>query len=121
MFKKERRTRLRFNMSLPISVCDKSGRLLIHGMTRNISSSGTSFLGTIELSIGASVTFCLELPYEITPRAPVRLKCTGHVVGVEPQRDGYGILVGLHCDTIEFIRSKGTSKNSPATTRCNKV
>jgi PilZ domain-containing protein len=103
MFKTERRKRLRFNMSLPISVGDDSAGIQIQGMTRDVGSSGVSFFSTIELAVGTAVTFALELPFEVTLTEPVRVDCKGHVVRFESRPDGRPSVMALHLDRFAFV------------------
>lgn len=105
MFKTERRKRLRFNMSLPISVGDDSAGIQIQGMTRDVGSSGVSFFSTTELpiAVGTAVTFALELPFEVPLTEPVRVDCKGHVVRIESRPDGHSFVMALHLDRFAFV------------------
>lgn len=101
----ERRKALRFNMALPLSVIDDTAGLQVRGVTRDISSSGLSWFSTIELPVGATLTFDLKLPFEVTLADDLRAQCKGHVVRVEPNPDGRGFVISVRIDKFEFADS----------------
>lgn len=111
MFQTERRKRLRFSMSLPISVGDDSAGIQIQGRTRDVGSSGVSFFSTTGLAVGAAVAFNLELPFEIMLAEPVQARCKGHVVRLEPQPDGRHFMMALQLDRFAFVRVR---ENAPS-------
>jgi hypothetical protein len=97
----KRRTR-RFSMSLSISLIDTNAGLHIQGVTRDVSSSGVALFSRAELAVGTTVTFGLQLPYEITSIEPVQVQCKGQVVRVEPLSDRRGFVMVVHIDRFTF-------------------
>jgi hypothetical protein len=99
-------------MALPISLVNSEG-IQLQGLTRDISSSAVSLFSTIQLAMGAAVTFTIQLPSEVTLAESVRAHCKGHIVRIEPQSDGRSFVIVIRIDTFEVdgFCEEGTTLN----------
>ncbi len=104
MFEVERRRARRFNVSQAVSAVDDAAEVTHHGVTRDVSSSGVCWFSSSEPAVGSAVTFSLKLPVEITLTRPMRARCKGRVVRIEPQPGGRTFIVAVRLDKFEFTQ-----------------
>ncbi len=90
----ERRRAERFNGAIPIEL--KEGR----GVTRDFSIKGVYFVTDQVLDVGELVDFTMQLTH-IDPVWPVRLRCRGEVVRVDPGPEMTGVAVTITTHRFE--------------------
>lgn len=72
--------------------------------SRDVSARGISFLLPKEIERGSSVEIVMTLPHEITMVGPVRVRCLGRILRIEPRPDHeVGVVATL--ERYEFLRS----------------
>ena len=103
----DKRRARRFPMQLPVSIKpeqSKAGAQLVQ--TRDVSSSGIYFEFQTPMTIGTSVEFLMTLPEPLTKGTPVRIRCIGKVVRVEPDSKAGDSHVGIAAtiERYEFVR-----------------
>ena len=103
----DKRRARRFPMQLPVSIKpeqSKNGAQMVQ--TRDVSSSGIYFEFQTPMSIGTSVEFLMTLPEPLTKGTPVRIRCIGKVVRVEPDAKTGVSQVGIAAtiERYEFVR-----------------
>jgi c-di-GMP-binding flagellar brake protein YcgR len=108
---KERRTALRYDLSLPVEVRSvlKWQAEPFSGWTRDISARGIYFTIDRGLLLGSGFDFTLTLPAEITHGSQDSfLRAQGKVVGVEKKRENGKERVGVAAVIVkhEMIRAK---------------
>jgi hypothetical protein len=98
----EKRSVRRFAFDLPTSVkflndaaCDLAGH------TRDVSSRGVFMYLDSELSEGARMEFIMTLPPEVTLGNPVRVRCLGRVLRVEPKAREQGAAIAI--ESYDFL------------------
>ena len=104
----EQRRTQRFKLQLPLSITRSgSEHVAVHGLTRNISSSGVLFTAEQEPDLGGSIEYVIVL----SPQAPksVSLRCVGKVVRAERSRraepsSAYEVAATL--ERYEFVRER---------------
>jgi hypothetical protein len=103
----QRRTR-RFQLKLPLSIT-RSGaeRMILAGVTKNISSSGVLFTTKREPDLGGPIEYVIVLNHE-GPQS-VSLRCLGKVlradrVGTGPDEDGTDFQIAATLERYEFVR-----------------
>jgi len=105
----QRRTR-RFKLQLPLSVT-RSGaeRVVVAGLTKNISSSGVLFTSEAEPDIGNPIEYIITLNHDGTQS--VTLRCIGKVVRsdrlmplTDDARQSFQIAATL--ERYEFVRER---------------
>jgi hypothetical protein len=75
------------------------------GVTRNASATGIYFVNDVALEQGAAVR--LKLDFKEYPGGPIRVKCTGQVVRVEPCDGKFGVAAAI--GNFLFVRVGGTT------------
>ncbi len=102
MVSDKKRRRRRYDLELAATVV-KVGRekkqTAVH--TRNISSTGIFIEFDQELEAGTIIEVEVDLPREVTPEGPLRLRCMGQVVRVD-RGDTTGVAVAIK--RYEFLR-----------------
>ena len=72
--------------------------------SRDVSARGIYFLLPKEIEPGSSVEIVMTLPHEITMVGPVRVRCLGRILRIEPRPDHeVGVVATL--ERYEFLRS----------------
>lgn len=97
----------RYDLSLPIEVCDDSGLTgILRGTTRDLSNRGVYFVVDQEFSLGSEVMFTLTLGAEITHLSKVLVKARGKVVRTETKLEEGTKRVGVAVtiDAYDFVR-----------------
>jgi hypothetical protein len=84
----ERRQALRYPLGLPVEIGSARGR------TRDFSASGVFFETDRALAPGDAVRFSVMLG-RVSPRVPLRLRCEGRVVRIEPRTGRLGVGVAI--------------------------
>jgi hypothetical protein len=84
----ERRIAPRFSLTLAVILDDSKGA------TRDISATGVFFTTPQVLTVGAPITFELELPHA-DPRGVLRVGCGGTVLRIEVVDDAFGVAVHI--------------------------
>ena len=80
--------------------------------SENLSATGTFFATEAPLAIGSAVEILVKMPKEITGKAAVEWRCTGHVVRIQPVDSRRGKLgVGVHFDCHEILHSKSSGNS----------
>ena len=105
MAQKERRTSRRFLMRLPLKVRWTSEASVgeASSETREVSSRGIYFFLPKDLKSGAPLEIVMTLPHEVTMAGPVKVRCLGHVVRTESERE-QDIGVAAAIERYEFLR-----------------
>ncbi len=93
----ERRRAVRFNGAIPVEL--KQGR----GLTRDFSTDGVYFVTDQPLSLGEELYFVMHLNYAspawpINQARPLRVRCLGDVVRMEPvlEKTGAAVTIKTH-------------------------
>jgi PilZ domain len=73
----------------------------VKGVTRNVSASGVYFETDLPLAVGNPLRF--EVSFDGAPGGPVRIRCAGKVVRVEPLERGVG--VGASIERFDMERA----------------
>jgi PilZ domain-containing protein len=103
-FAPDRRSALRHSLRTPLRVRVWKSTIPEHaGESQNVSHQGMFFATDLSLRAGTVVEVLFKMPEEITGEPGTHLRCTGHVVHVEPVdssscRSGVG--VKFHCYEI---------------------
>jgi len=99
----DRREARRFSMRLPVRLLPKDSQSPeLTAQTRDVSYRGLYFVAEAEFKIGSSIEFVITLPEQVTRSGDVNIRCQGHVVRVEPTKNGVkGI--GARIDRYEFL------------------
>lgn len=71
--------------------------------TREVSSRGIYFFLPKDLKSGAPVEIVMTLPHEVTLAGPVKVRCLGHVVRTDAERE-HDIGVAAAIERYEFLR-----------------
>lgn len=103
----DKRRARRFPMQLPVSIKPENSKSNPHTVqTRDVSSSGIYFEFETPMTIGTSVEFLMTLPEPLTKGTPVRIRCIGKVVRVEPEDKSGHSQVGIAAtiERYEFVR-----------------
>ena len=90
----DRRQAPRIVVALPVELV--SGK----GVTRNVSISGAFFETDQSLSPGSSIGLSMLLEH-VDPRGPLRLRCEGRVVRVEPRENKVRVAVAIEESRLE--------------------
>lgn len=106
MAQKERRSSRRFQMKLPLKVRWTNEALPAEASTETheVSSRGLYFFLPKDLKNGSPIEIVMTLPHEVTLAGPVRVRCLGHVVRTDAQRD-QDIGVAAAIERYEFLRN----------------
>jgi hypothetical protein len=97
----EQRARRRFALRLPVAVLDSQrGEFTAH--TRDVSSRGICFSIDRPMAAGSDLQLTLTLPREITLTQPIRMRCFGRVVRVDPAH-GIESIVAAEIHGYEFL------------------
>ena len=105
MGQKERRVTRRFQMRLPLKV-RWTGEASVGEAateTKEVSSRGVYFFLPKDLKSGAPLEIVMTLPHEVTLAGPVKVRCLGHVVRTDLQRE-QDIGVAAAIERYEFLR-----------------
>lgn len=103
----DKRRARRFPMQLPVSIKPENSKTNPQTVqTRDVSSSGIYFEFETPMSLGTSVEFLMTLPEPLTKGTPVRIRCIGKVVRVEPDSKSGHSQVGIAAtiERYEFVR-----------------
>ena len=86
----ERRTATRLSLRIPLRFRALSNPTSPEqrAETVNISQRGVFFTTAFPLTKGTPIEMLLRMPSELTGKAPTEVRCTAHVVHVQP--DGFG-------------------------------
>ena len=105
----QRRTR-RFKLQLPLSVT-RSGteRVVVAGLTKNISSSGVLFTSEAEPDIGGPIEYVITLNHDGTQS--VTLRCIGKVVRSDRlvalgDEERHSFQIAATLERYEFVRER---------------
>ena len=71
--------------------------------TREVSSRGIYFFLPKDLKNGAPLEIVMTLPHEVTLAGPVKVRCLGHVVRTDAERE-QEIGVAAAIERYEFLR-----------------
>jgi PilZ domain len=89
-------------MALPIIIHDAGEEIIERkGETRDVSFRGLYFVSGANFEVGSKIEFVLTLPKEITLATDVQIRCSGHVVRVEPQTGNAGVAARI--EKYEFL------------------
>ncbi len=105
----ERRINRRFHMRLPLLVrwSGQEGHTVeASAETQDVSSRGLYFYVDKQLPPGSPVEIVLTLPTEITMAGPVRVRCLGRIMRVEPQPSTKKLGIAAEIDRYEFLRGE---------------
>ena len=103
----DKRRARRFPMQLPVSIKPEHSKNNPQTVqTRDVSSSGIYFEFETPMTVGTSVEFLMTLPEPLTKGTPVRIRCIGKVVRVEPDSKSNHSQVGIAAtiERYEFVR-----------------
>jgi len=114
---RNKRSGRRYTLNLPLVVRWTTGdkRMEAPGRTRDLNSRGIYFHLPAKLAKQSAIEIVLTLPSELSPGGPVKVRCHGHVVRVEPEGEGVGVAVAI--DRYEFLR-RATGVASAAKAAC---
>ena len=104
----DKRRARRFPMQLPVSIKaeqSKGGAATVQ--TRDVSSSGIYFEFQTPMAVGTSVEFLMTLPEPLTKGTPVRIRCIGKIVRVEPDSKASNhtqVGIAATIERYEFVR-----------------
>ncbi|MBV9670983.1 MAG: PilZ domain-containing protein [Acidobacteriales bacterium] len=94
----EARNGKRFPLQLPVRVAGKNG------VTKNVSGAGLYLDADQDLAVGSSIELELILPADtVNGSADVHVRCTGHVVRVDPPGNRPDNSGGLAC-VIDYYK-----------------
>lgn len=101
-----RRQAPRINLSIGLRYCVlRSNIPEQNAESLNLSARGIYFATDLKLKEGSVVQLVMNMPEEITGKAPTEWRCTGHVVRVSPIKSKYGSFgVGVRYDCYEILR-----------------
>ena len=99
----ERRQAPRFPLALAVRLEHGEGR------TRDVSASGLFVATQGSFSLGASITFVLELEHA-DPTGPLHVTCEGRIVRVEPGPDAIGVAVSISAHDFGNPETWGASR-----------
>ncbi len=106
-YSKQRSTK-RFPLRVPVTVKFTDTGIEKPADTQNISYRGVFFYVDSSVSEGSAMEFTLTLPPEITLADPIRVRCNGKVIRIEPQTpDGKIGIAGL-IERFEFLAEPET-------------
>jgi PilZ domain len=102
---KERRSTRRFQMRLPLKVRWTGDASVgeASSETKEVSSRGIYFFLPKDLKSGAPLEIVMTLPHEVTLAGPVKVRCLGHVVRTDAERQ-QDIGVAAAIERYEFLR-----------------
>lgn len=103
----DKRRARRFPMQLPVSIKPENSKTNASVVqTRDVSSSGIYFEFETPMTVGTQVEFLMTLPEPLTKGTPVRIRCIGKVVRVEPDSKAGPQQVGIAAtiERYEFVR-----------------
>jgi len=88
----ERRTATRLSLRIPLRFRSLSNSTSPEqrAETVNISQRGVFFTTAFPLTKGTPIEMLLKMPSELTGKAPAEVRCTAHVIHVQPDRSGDG-------------------------------
>jgi len=113
----ERRTAIRYDLTLPISVRFAAESLINRqdGRTRDISTRGLYFVVPQDLQAGSELDITLTLPAEITHGSDVLVRAQGKVVRVERRlEDGESRMgVAAVIERYDIMRGDSSRAKSP--------
>jgi c-di-GMP-binding flagellar brake protein YcgR len=106
----ERRTRQRYDLSLPVIIRVPTERAVDtqKGKTRDISPHGLYFIVAQDLQAGSEIDITLTLPAEITHGTDVFVRAIGKVVRVEQRKEDDSTRTGVAAviERYDIIRGK---------------
>ncbi|HKW87906.1 MAG TPA: PilZ domain-containing protein [Candidatus Acidoferrales bacterium] len=103
---KERRSSRRFQMKLPLKVRWTADAAPGEASTETheVSSRGLYFFLPKDLKNGSPIEIVMTLPHEVTMAGPVRVRCLGHVVRTDSERE-QDIGIAAAIERYEFLRN----------------
>jgi hypothetical protein len=101
---RNKRSSRRYTLNLPLVVrwTADDQRMEAPGRTRDLNSRGIYFHIPAKLATQSVIEIVMTLPSEMSPGGPVKVRCHGHVVRIDPEEDGIGVAVAI--DRFEFLR-----------------
>ena len=98
----EQRQSPRYRMQLPMLIVQVgSHRVSRHEQTRDVSSSGVSFLSKAQMETGGRIEYLITLS---TNNPPVRIRCLGKVIRSVKQVEPEGVFeVAVSMDRYQFM------------------
>jgi hypothetical protein len=92
-------------VALPVELPDGEG------VTRDLSVCGVFLETEGVFALGEVIQFALVLRY-VDPKRPVRLRCRGQVVRVEPRGTGIGLALAITEYRIDEEKGGGEGQNT---------
>lgn len=101
---RNKRSGRRYSLKLPLVVrwTADDKRMEASAQTRDLNSRGIYFHIPAKLAKQSVIEIVLTLPSELSPVGPVKVRCHGRVVRIDPEEDGVGVAVAI--DRYEFLR-----------------
>jgi hypothetical protein len=100
---RERRSRSRIAVELPVAIKLSEGNLQLTGNTRDLSSSGIFFYTQATISEGSELEMVLILPPELTQGEKRWVCCQASVIRVEDKNQGREFGVAAQIRRIEVL------------------
>jgi hypothetical protein len=101
--KRERRSRPRLPVRLPVSIKSKHGGIEATGFTRDLNLSGIFLYTESPMCEGSELEMVLILPPEITQGEKQWICCRASVVRVEANKPGGSFGVAAHIRSLEIL------------------
>jgi len=105
----ERRPTQRFELQLPVTVCQAGNGQPCYGYTQNVSARGAFFYTEAALSEGERVELTLVMPSEVTLAEPTPMRCRCKVVRVQPPAGGTTSGIAVHFEEYEYLPQNESS------------
>ena len=102
----ERRSATRLNLKVPLRfrVIASKSTAFQESESVNLSQNGVYFFSQTPPAVGTQVELQMKMPSEISGQPSAHVRCTGHVVRVEPHDFAGGPPgVGVHFDRLEAV------------------
>jgi hypothetical protein len=97
----QRKTK-RFELKLPLELLLSGSASFEPCETQNVSSGGVLFLSPLQLEVGDLIEYRITLPGGAS--SPVKLRCRGKVVRLQPGNNGADAHVAATLERYEFVR-----------------
>jgi hypothetical protein len=101
--KRERRSRQRLPVRLPVSIKSQQGKVQTTGHTRDLSTSGIFLYTDSQISAGSELEMVLILPPELTSGEKRWVCCRASVVRIEDSEDGSDFGVAAFIRSMEVL------------------
>lgn len=105
----ERRPAQRFELQLPVTICQAGHEQPSYGYTQNVSARGAFFYTDALLVAGEHVDVAFLMPSEITLAEPAPVSCRGKVVRIQPPEGGTTFGVAVQFEGYEYLPEHATS------------